>query len=193
LTQTAGSLAQPQQVADEAMQLYRGLDDDEGVGRVLWSLSSSYYFHGDIAGGLAFAQRALDVFEGSADVFMTAWAHYLVGTLVMTLDRAKAREHLVTAYRLFTEANDTSGHVLVFDALATLAWREGDVPTALRLTGFVGQVESTSGTGLAKLTRDRAGFFPKDLTQDPALAASYQEGRRLTMAEATRLALRGER
>jgi predicted ATPase/class 3 adenylate cyclase len=192
LAQTAGGLAQPQQVADEAIQLYRGLGDDEGVGRVLWGLSSSHYFHGDIAGGLAFARRALDVFEGSGDVFMTAWSHYLVGTLVMTLDRATARQHLIAAYRLFTQANDTSGHVLVFDALATLAWREGDVPTALRLTGFVGQVESTSGTGLAKLTRDRAGFFPEDLAQDPDLAAAYEEGRRLTMEEATLLALHGE-
>src|SRR3954468_2305615 len=97
-----------QQVADEAIQLYRGLGDDEGVGRVLWGLSSSYYFHGDIAGGLAFARRALDVFEGSGDVFMIAWSHYIVGTLVMTLDRTTARQHLIAAYRLFTQANDTS-------------------------------------------------------------------------------------
>jgi hypothetical protein len=72
--------------------------------------------------------------------------------------------------------------------MATLAWRKGDVPTALRLTGFVGQVESTSGTRLAKLNRDRAGFFPEDLAQDPVLAAAYEEGRRLTMEEATLLA-----
>jgi hypothetical protein len=116
----------------------------------------------------------------------------MVGTLVMTLDRAVARRHLVAAYRLFTQTNDTSGHALVFDALATLAWREGDVSRAMRLTGFVGQVESTSGTGLAKLNRDQAGFRPETLAEDPALAAAYEEGRRLTLEEATVLALPGE-
>ena len=190
--QSAEGLPDAQKAADEAIGLYRGLGDDEGVGRVLWGLSSNYYFHGDVERGLAFARQALDIFEGSSDVFMTAWSHYMVGTLVMTRDRATARQHLIAAYRLFTQANDTSGHALVFDALATLAWREGDVPTAMRLTGFVGRVESTSGTGLAKLNRDQAGFFPQALAEDPVLAAAYDEGRGLTMEQATALALPGE-
>jgi tetratricopeptide (TPR) repeat protein len=192
LGQSDGGLRQALQAAEEAMEIYHGLGDEEGVGRVLWGLGCNSYFHGRNEEGLAYAQRALDIFEGGGDVFMTAWSHYMVGILTMTQDRVAARQHLVAAYRLFTEANDTSGHALVFDALATLAWREGDVVRAMRLTGFVGQVESTSGTGLAKLNREQAGFDPDALADDPDLAAAYDDGRRLTLAEATALALPDE-
>jgi hypothetical protein len=48
------------------MELSRGLGDAEGVGRALWALSTSYYFHGDIEAGIALTQQALDIFEGVA-------------------------------------------------------------------------------------------------------------------------------
>ena len=127
------------------------------------------------------------------DVFMTAWSHYMVGVLSLHHGAGAMRPHLLAAHRLFVETNDTSGHTLVFDALATLAWRNADGQTAMRLAGYAGNIERISGTGLAKLNRDLAGFSPETLAQDPALAAAYDEGGRLTMDEATALAqLSGE-
>jgi tetratricopeptide (TPR) repeat protein len=191
--QTAGGLPQAVEAAEEAMALYRRVGDRDGVGRALWGLATTYYFNGLVHEGLVRAREALAVLEGSGDLFMTAWSHYMVGILVMTRDRVAAQRHLAAAHRLFAQADDTSGHALVLDALGTLAWREGDVARAMRLAGFVGHVESTSGSGLAKVNRDLAGFHPDKLAEDPALAAAYEEGRSLTMQEATDVALPSER
>ncbi|MGW5237713.1 adenylate/guanylate cyclase domain-containing protein [Monashia sp. NPDC004114] len=188
--QTAGGLPQAVEASEEAIALYRRVGDHDGVGRALWGLATTYYFNGRVDEGLVRAREALAVLDGSGDLFMTAWSQYMVG--VMTRDRPAAQRHLVAAHRLFAQADDTSGHALVLDALGTLAWREGDVARAMRLAGFVGHMESTSGSGLAKLNRDLAGFHPETLAEDPALAAAYEEGRSLTMEEATALALPDE-
>ena len=188
VAQTAG-LGEAMKVADEAMDLYRSLGDDQGLGRVAWGISSTYYFEGDVEGGIALSQQALDIFERTGDVFMTAWAHYMVGVFHLTIDTDEMRRNLEAAHHLFVEANDTSGLALVFDALATLAMRGGRVETAMRLAGYAGTIEQTSGTGLAKMNRDQAGFSPETLAQDPALAAAYEEGRQLTLEQATALAL----
>ncbi len=192
LGRDADGLVAAQGVADEAIELYRGLGDAEGVGRVLWGLSSAYYFHDDMEGGRELAQQALDIFDGGEDLFMAAWAHYMVGVLSLNVDGAKMRRHLLAAYRLFAQANDTSGHTLVFDALATLMWRDGEVERAMRLAGYVGSIERTTGTGLSKMNRDLAGFSPESLAEDPALAAAFEEGRQLTLEQATALALPSE-
>ncbi len=91
LAQTEGGFEAAKSVADEAIELYRSIGDDEGVGRVLWGLGSAYYVVNDIDGGLALAQQALDIFNGGEDQFMTAWAHYLVGVLNLNVDGAKMR------------------------------------------------------------------------------------------------------
>ena len=193
LGQTAEGFEDAKRAAQEAMDLYRSLGDEEGVGRVLWGLGSAYYFNRDTEGGLGLARQALEVFEGSGDLFMTAWAHYMVGVLNLPVDGARMRAHLEAAHRLFAATNDTSGHTLVFDGFATLAWREGDVERAMRLAGYVGNIERTSGTGLARVNRDQAGFSPESLAQDPALAAAFDEGRQLTFEQASALALQDPR
>jgi predicted ATPase/class 3 adenylate cyclase len=192
VAQGDAGLDRARKAADEATELYRGLGDDDGVGRVLWALSTSFYFHDDVEGGRALAQQALEILEHSDDVFMTAWAHYMVGVTNLTRDGAMTRRHLLSAHRLFTQANDTSGHTLVFDALATLAWRDGDEQTAMLLAGYAGNIERASGTGLARLNREQAGFSPESLARDPALAAAFEEGRQLTLEQAVALALPAE-
>ena len=39
------------------------------------------------------------------------------------------------------------------------------------------------------MNRDFAGFYPETLTTDPALAAAYAEGQKLTLEQATVLAI----
>ena len=56
---------------------------------------------------------------------------------------------------------------------------------AVRLAGYASATEASTGTGLAKMTREFAGFFPTTLTNDPELAAVFAEGQRLTVEQAT--------
>jgi predicted ATPase/class 3 adenylate cyclase len=178
-------------VATEALEIYRRLRDHAGIARATWGLCTIYFFTDDIERGMAYAREALKLFQGSGDVFMTGWAHYLMASFNLTVDLGEARRHLQAAHRLFSQTNDRSGHSLVFETAGALLWLEGDVPTAMRLAGYAGTVERSTGTGLGRYNREHVGFRWEPLMDDPALAQAYEEGRRLSFEEATELAFGG--
>ena len=139
--------------------------------------------------GIGPAQEALEIFRRRGDRFMTGWCLYMIGLYNLTLDRAAMRAALEEALPLFTEIEDKSGYALIFDAFAALYWTEGDVPRAVRLAGYASATEASTGTGLAKVNREFAGFYPENLTSDPELAAAFAEGHRMSVGQATDLAL----
>jgi hypothetical protein len=120
---------------------------------------------------------------------MTGWTLYMMALYNLNVDPTAIRGLLEEALPLFTEAGDKSGYALVFDAFAALYWTEGDVKRAVMLAGYAAATEASAGTGLAKMNRDFAGFYPSTLTNDPELAAAYAEGQQLTLEQATKLAL----
>ncbi len=182
-------MVQSRALAEEAVAIYRRLGDEAGIGRALWGLANSYYFFRDFAGGIDIAREALEIFRRVGDRFMIGWSLYIVATYNMQLDLTAVRSGLEEALPLFTEIEDKSSYALIFDGFAALDWAEGDVNRAVRLHGYASATESLTGTGLAKMTRDFAGFFPATLTSDPELAAAFAEGQRLSLEEATVLAL----
>ena len=176
-------------LAQEAVEMYRRLGDEGGIARSLWGLANTYYFFGDYAGGIDIASEALEIFRRLEDRFMTAWSLYMIGLYNLTIDRARMRQVLEEALPLFTEIEDKSGYALIFDAFAALFWTEGDVQRALRLAGYASATEASTGTGLARINRESADFYPATLTSDPELAAAFAEGQQLSVEEATELAL----
>jgi predicted ATPase/class 3 adenylate cyclase len=176
----------------EAIEIYRRLSDEAGTGRALWGLANTYYFDRDLTDGVAVAHEALAIFQRLGDRFMTAWSLYMIGLYSLPTDRDASRRSFAEALPIFVDAGDKSGYALLFDGFATLEWSEGDIERAVRLAGYAAAEERSSGTGLAKLNREFAGFFPEQLTKDPRLAEAYAEGQRMTLAQATALALHGE-
>ena len=181
--------ATAQALANESLAIYRRLGDQAGIGRSLWALANSYYFFRDIAGGVVTAREALAVFRAIGDRFMTGWALYMIAIYSLTTDPEAMRAALEEALPLFTEIDDKSSYALIFDAFAALAYTQGDVDRAVRLAGYAAATEASSGTGLAKMNREFADFYPETLTNDPGLAAIYAEGQRMTLEQATELAL----
>ena len=181
---------QARSLAQEGLDLYRELGDEAGIGRTLWALANTYYFFGDFAGGLSLVDEALEIFRRIGDRFMTGWSLYMRGLYLLSSDRDEMRRSLEEALPLFTEIEDKSGYALIFDAFAALYFTEGDVERAVRLAGISDATERSTGTGLANMNRDFAGFYPRTLIADPATAAAYAEGQQLTVEQATALALR---
>ena len=182
-------MVQSRALAQEAVGIYRRLGDEAGIGRALWGLANSYYFFRDFAGGLGFARESLEIFRRVNDRFMVGWSLYILAVYNMQLDRSQVRAPLEEALPLFTAIEDKSGYALIFDAFAALDWTEGDVKRAVRLAGYASATEASTGTGLAKMTREFANFYPTTLTDDPELASVFAEGQRLTVEQATELAL----
>ncbi|HEU4736092.1 MAG TPA: hypothetical protein VFS48_03575, partial [Solirubrobacterales bacterium] len=175
--------------AREAVELYRRVGDEAGIGRALWGLANTYYFDSRDSSGIASAEEALQIFRRLGDRFMTAWSLYMIGLFNLPIDHTAVRRNFEEALPLFTETGDKSGYGLIFDGFATLEWAAGDVPRAVRLAGYAAAEEQSAGTGLARVNREYARFFPETLTSDPELAEEYAEGQRLTLEQATDLAL----
>ena len=176
-------------LAQEALAIYRELGDKAGIGRSLWGLANTYYFFADFEGGRVLVDEALAASREVGDRFMTGWALYMQGLYNLRKDRGAMRAELTEALPLFTQIEDKSGYALIFDAFAAMYFLEGDVERAVRLSGYADATERSTGTGLAKMNRDLAEFYPEDLIVDPALAKAYAEGHQLTLEEATKLAL----
>ena len=176
-------------MAQEAVDLYRQVGDEGGVGRALWGLANTYYFFNEWAEGLALVDEALEIFRRIGDRFMTAWSLYMRALYFVKTDPAETRRSLEEALPLFTAIEDKSGYALIFDAFGALYWTEGDVDRAMRLAGYSAATERSTGIGLAETNRQFVGFYPETLTTDPAHAAAFADGQRLTVEQATALAL----
>ena len=176
-------------IAGEAVELYRTVGDEAGIARALWGLANTYYFDRRNDAGIAAVEEALQIFRRLGDRFMTAWSLYMIGLFNLQIDQAAARQSFEEALPLFTATEDKSGYALIFDGFATLEFTKGEVPRAMRLAGYAAAEERSAGTGLAKWNREYVGFFPETLTSDPELAEEYAEGQRLTLEQATDLAL----
>jgi predicted ATPase len=173
----------------EALEIYRRLGDEAGAARALWALANSYYFFADFTGGIGIVEEALEIFRRLGDRFHTGWSLFMLGLYNLTIDRARMLAALREAFPYFLETDDRSSYGLLFDAFAAYFYAAGDIPRAMRLAGFAAATERSSGTGLAKMTREYAGFIPENLLDDPGLATAYAEGQRLDLESARRLAL----
>ncbi|MDQ4034617.1 MAG: hypothetical protein M3153_01700 [Chloroflexota bacterium] len=183
-----------------ALEMFREIGDEPGIGRCQWALATVEWGTGNTAASLDHAREALAVFEAIDDQFMVGWSSYTLGLAELSEDGkqgdAEPRQYLADAQRsfekalrVFDEAQDVSGYTLVLDGLAIVALRNGDPTRAARLSGAVARLEQTSGTGLNLWNREVLSFKPEALRDDPALAADWVAGEAMTPAEAVAYAL----
>ena len=177
------------EIATEAVDLFRQLGDEGGTGRALWGLSTVEFFYRNYPRSIELASEALEIFRRLGDRFMTAWALYLLAGSSLTTDKEAMRRYLEEALPIFVANEDKSGYALLFDGFATLEWANGNVDLALKLAGYAAATERSTGTGLAEMNREFAGFYPESLISERANAASFAEGQGLTLEQATALAL----
>ena len=181
-----------------ALAIYEELGDASGIGRCEWALANVLWGSLRVAEARKHASHSLEVFRSIDDQFMVGWANYTLGLADLSDDglaggspdaRIDAGKRFAEALRIFDEAEDVTGYALVLDAIAILAVRDGDRRRGARLTGVVDRIERTSGTGLNLWNRTVIGFDPRELLDDPSLAAEIAAGEAMTIAEAVAYAL----
>jgi predicted ATPase/class 3 adenylate cyclase len=179
-----------QESAAAALAIFREIGDRAGTGRALWALTNTEFAKDDLPSGEEHSLEALEIFRELDDAFMAAWTLYTLGLIHLLQGKpTEARGRLDEALRIFAEAADVTGYVLVLDAYAALAERDGDRERAARLSGAVEALEASSGTGLNPANRKLMDFDPGHLRTDAATANEWTAGSQMQLPEVLAYAL----
>lgn len=191
-------LERAHEIVKEAVRIYDEIGDRSGQAQALWAQSNVLWALDPETTDEAFheAQRtahdALQLFREMGDSFMIGWTCYTLALTAIRLHELdQARALLAESIRIFDEAGDVTGYVLVLDGFAAVAFHDEDWERAARLSGAVSTLERRTGTGLAPPNRLLLRFDPDRLKDEPATAALWAEGERMTIPEAVAYALAG--
>jgi predicted ATPase/class 3 adenylate cyclase len=186
---------------DQALEIFRELGDEGGVGRSEWALANIQYSDRKISEALLHARNALEVFERLGDDFMIGWTTFTLalGAIAQDIEsgegsqekRDEASDLLKRSLRIFSTAQDVSGYTLVIDTLGLVAFRNGDQVRGAHLSGAVRGLERLTGTGLNFWNRGVLDYDPAVVYAAPDLAAAVAEGEAWSLDEAVAYALEG--
>jgi predicted ATPase/class 3 adenylate cyclase len=182
---------------EEALALFRELDDGAGIGRASFALSNV------VSGGqghtrrdLLFARQtvdeALQQHRKLSNQFDLAWDLHMAGLVDLKLgDLERARLEWAEAIGLFVAAGDISGMVLMLSDFSELAKAAGDLERHDVLVGAWAALARKTGIGLTAIfgqTEDRAQPETIPADRQPAV----QRGLAMTLDDAIAHALATE-
>lgn len=180
----------------EAEEIFRRLGDRRGMGDINWALGNVAHFgHNDPAASLERFAAATDDYAAAGSVFGEGWARFEAGNALLRLGRLdESANQLRRGLELLYGSGDESAVVLFVIVFAAIALARGDSDRAYRLAGAAWALRDRSGLDIISL--------PQNVIEDLDFAtvealtgedgAAYRAGRRLSAADAVRLAL-GER
>jgi predicted ATPase/class 3 adenylate cyclase len=181
---------------EEALVIYRELDDKHGAANAIWAIGNWHYFHLQRDVALANFREALDLFLATSDETMVAWAHRMLGTTLLRLSQFdEAADHIQAATHQFKSAGDATALTLALDDYSALAAARGDLPRSARLHGAARALAQTTGANLSNMidTIDQANAeATRTLLGDDEVERYAAEGRAMSLADAIAYAIGGE-
>jgi len=179
---------------NEALALYRELEDLRGQANVLWGIGNREYFQREGDGGEARFREALGLFRRVGDVTMEAWSLHMLGSTLLRGNRPdESRPLLRDALGRFHAASDAAGIALVLDDLASQAVVDGEIPRAARIRGAARRLTVATGAQLAGLVDEQIEARARPHVSghlSPEDLARYQaEGAAMTLDQAVAFAL----
>jgi len=181
--QRAPKYTEGRQKLEEALALYREVGDKAGQGNILWALGSYDYFTVAATPAEHWYREALELHREAGHRTMEAWSlHMLALVQISNGDFEESAEHARQGLRIFQDAGDVGGIILILDDLASIAVAAGDPPRAGRLYGAARHLQATSGTMLASYAEEtysqykapspKAALSPEDYARYSAEGAS---------------------
>ena len=187
---TGKDIPKARALLDEALPIYRQLGDEPGIAKCLWALGQSHVLTNDDVLAAQSLDEAASYFRKLGNRFGLGWALFLRALLALKMgDVAAGKALAVEALKIFADANDISGVVLVLDSMAEVAFREGDMVDAARIGGAKAAHEVASGAFLTTVVAMREGWR-SDQALAGAQGAAWAEGQAMTLEQAVAYALR---
>lgn len=112
---TPDDVDEARRLLEQSVALFTDLQDRSGQAKATWALAENRFLDGDFEESLRRGHEALEIFTDLGDRNMAAWSRWDVATSTLQLGRyAEARDQFAAVLETFAEAQDLSGHVLVF-------------------------------------------------------------------------------
>jgi hypothetical protein len=119
---------------EEARAIYEELDDDVGLGNVLWAAGTAAIQAGEGPESEALLRASRDHFRRAGERTMEAWADHMLGASLAFQGRfAEAVEDFATSLRHFEMVGDVSGIAIALGDLSVWESNAGDPERAARL------------------------------------------------------------
>lgn len=170
-------LAADRSLLDEALAIWTGLGDEEGVAKALWGLGEHHAYRGELADAEDTTTRALAVFERLGSPFWIAWARFTRAFARILGGRLPdAAADLAVALRAFRASRDASGVVLIMSAMSSMLLLAGRAPDGYSIGAAARRAIAETGIHLASLWPTDTIPIPDPETADPALRAAAATG-----------------
>jgi tetratricopeptide (TPR) repeat protein len=184
-----GGLAQ----IEEALGLFREIQDDPGIARCLWAIGNELHFERRHDDAVAPLDEAIGLFRKLGERFNLAWAlHTRAITSIQHGDAAPAQVFVREALAIFAEAGDVSGIALGLDDAASAAFLAGDVERALRLAGAAAAHQVTTGAGLGTIVNREEGRKWEEVISTEGHERAWADGQAMKLEQAVAYALTPE-
>jgi predicted ATPase/class 3 adenylate cyclase len=188
-----GEVESGARMLDESLQLFRQMEDDVGVARVLSVRTGWKAWQGDWPGFIAEAEQHVATWRRLGDVFQLGDTLTMLATGYAKVGRhAEARRAALEVLQMSIDAGMNLGAALAVLVLGFLATWEGRDEDALRMAGASQSLMKEIGGGppldfLSALIGDPLAEARTRLSNDVANRA-WEEGARMSIAEAVDLA-----
>jgi predicted ATPase/class 3 adenylate cyclase len=177
---------------EEALAIYRELDDRPGIAKCLWAIGNVYHFEHDFDAAIGPLDEAIVHFRELGDSFGLGWGMHTRAMVAIHKDDAGTAGRLVAeALELFSKAGDVSGITILCDDAAHVARLRGDRLRSLRLAGASAALQAQSGTDLAAVA-NVVGVRPAPDESIPEEVQAWREGAAMSAGEVVRYALARE-
>jgi len=174
---------------DEALGLFRELDDAPGIARCLWGIGNVHHFLQDYDAAVPPLEESIELFRKLGQGFGLGWSLHTRALVAINLGDPTTAQPLVTeALGLFSKAGDVSGIMILLDDSAQIARLREQRLRSLRLAGAAAGMQARSGAQLATLA-NAIGGRPVAVAEDAEERKAFEAGQAMTPEDAVGYAL----